>query len=856
MQPVSQLYVEQMGELIRQPSQMRLTFHYPTGAVTYTNEDITKVTETKTAHLIAGELPSITLDMELLNVDGLFNPNDDSGLHDMIVEGVRVNYEFGYDIPLVKPYGYEDELETYDPVYGMSGGDTPQYMYYTDEGFIHIPQEAYGFVVGQQTEWIAGGEVFTDGELEYDQESLSVRITAVDYLSKLDVPVYFGHGQISLAQIAQRVIDQTDYPEDNSGKKKVILGSSLEQFITAFNISGHSDEAIPAKEWLQIIAHAGGVQMYIDREGYLHLDTLPEEQSPTYHLPLVQQYENPEHSKLRMPKKLIVELNTEYGDPLEVDLGGGGEDMIVENPYIILTSNAENLRDRIEEQFIPFRNEANIVFRGEPALDILDVITFDAPFAENIEGTIVESTLTFDGTLEGELTVRYSLGENTPDTVKISGAGNFTYPLEKGVPIQPTYTLECKTDLPSPTYKWSYFTISDGSWKIISGETTKYLTVNYDDIYFSNDDTVTFRCTVNNKRSSITRISNIQLVKSPNASYRGTIEAEDKDDLLNKVVSPEVGDIVLLDNTEEESGIYGETYVYNGDEWEATEASDALSLSYKDALELAKETGKKIYSAEIYANLIVTKNLIAGEGDGTSNSGFRFRAMTDKEGDGSNVPVFDVTYGDQVLFKVDVATGKIYFGAHFWYDPATETIRSKNDKMIIGADGKLIAVDGDFTGTANIKEGLFEANIDAPSFSSLPGSGGTSGSFSGTTAKQQVKGAYNTIKDFLVPNKLYPCVVSGDSSVKYISHNGGFIQLGSSFDVTLHVPGGTNKTMSGAIVPFSGAQYTSPYAGQSKTFTFYYGMGDVFKFKNLPTDDVGLSSGQVWRDGTTLKIVP
>ena len=311
--------------------------------------------------------------------------------------------------------------------------------------------------------------------------------------------------------------------------------------------------------------------------------------------------------------------------------------------------------------------------------------------------------------------------------------------------------------------------------------------------------------------------------------------------------------------------VKGEVYEYNGTRWVKSDNGDLIMTLFDSFADLANDVDsavmgnvviKKLVAIDAFIKNLVAENLQAGSGTGLAGSGFRFRAKSDKDGDGTSNPVFDLMFHDQVLFKVDVATGKIYFGAHFWYDPATETIRSKNDKMIIGADGKLIAVDGDFTGTANIKEGLFEANIDAPSFSSLPGSGGTSGSFSGTTAKQQVEGAYNTIKDFLVPNKLYPCVVSGDSSVKYISHDGRSIELGSSFHVTLHVSGGTNKTMSGAIVPFSGAQYTSPYAGQSKTFTFYYGMGDVFKFKNLPTDDVGLSSGQVWRDGTTLKIVP
>jgi hypothetical protein len=912
MQQVSQLYIEGMGDIIRQPSKMRLTFHYPSGAITYTTEDITKVTETKTAHLIASELPSITLEMELLNLDGTFNPNDDSGFHDMIVEGVRVDYEFGYDIPLVKPYGYEGDGVESDPVYGMSGGDTPQYLYYTDEGFITIPQEAYGFVVGHETEWIPGGEVFTDGEISYDQDALTVTISAVDYLSKLDAPIYFGHGSVSLKYIVEHLINQTDYPEDSSGNKKIVIGDKLNNFTTAYNISGHSDEALPAKEWLQILAHAGGVQMYIDRGGYLHLDTLPEETSVDYHLPLDQQMENPEHSKLRIPKKLIVPINTEFDDPLEVDIGGGGEDMVVENPYIIVTSNAENLRDRIEDKFIPFRNEGHIAYRGEPALDILDKITFDAPFEENIEGTIVESVLTFDGTLEGELVLRYCLGENTPRKVKITGSGNFTFPLGGVVPVQENYTLICDTDLPSPTYKWSYFTVSDGNWKIIAGETTNTLEVNYDDSYFNNDDTVTFRCTVNNTRSSITRISKIQLVKSPNASYRGTIKAEDKDDLLNEVVSPEVGDIVLLDNTEEESGIYGETYVYNGDEWVATEESDALAMTYKDALQLAEDSGKTIYTSEIYADLIVTKKLRVQSGD--------FLAKIN-ETDG-----VDVTYDGNKLFKVEPLTGKIYFGEHFWYDPATETIRSKNDKMIIGADGVLRAVDGVFKGTieagssvpystvsgappsnadntstffesgtafqtANGKvkihndgtieavdgrftgdvfanSGYFKGIFDTTALKLEPG-GETTQSHSESQTNLQAKNFYDYFvsSEGLVSGTLYKATILG-SSISIYTEYGSYILntadiayaslsyggSGYNYDYYLRFYDNSFTDIGGVnthVYTYGGITYSGSYVVGGVTVTLGWGGDKLIISSDTPTIDIGLDNYQIYIDTST-----
>lgn len=311
--------------------------------------------------------------------------------------------------------------------------------------------------------------------------------------------------------------------------------------------------------------------------------------------------------------------------------------------------------------------------------------------------------------------------------------------------------------------------------------------------------------------------------------------------------------------------VKGEIYEFTGTRWSKSSNGDLVMTLFDSFADLANDVDsaviglaviKKLVAIDAFIKNLVAENLQAGSGTGLAGSGFRFRAKSDKDGDGTSNPVFDLMFHDQVLFKVDVATGKIYFGAHFWYDPATETIRSKNDKMIIGADGKLIAVDGDFTGTANIKEGLFEANIDAPSFSSLPESKGVPLSFSGTTAEQQVTGAYNAMVGVLTHLRVYPCVVLGDSSVKYISHNSGDGSSNNPFRVTLYVPGGADKELVMVKPVFGSMTYSSPYDGVYKTFTVYYGGGDVFKFKDLPTESVGLSSGQVWRDGTTLKIVP
>ena len=216
MQTVSPVYIEKMGSMIREPSKMRLTFHYPTGDIVYTNEHIVKVSESKTAHLIAGALPSVDLSVELINVDGSFNPNDVSGLHDMIVKGVKINYEFGFDIPNLEYYGYFEGGEWHD--YGMEQG---------------LP---YGFIMDYSTEWIPGGEVFTSGEVSYSPTTAT--ITAKDFLSFLDDKVIVTYGTRSLSQIAWDVINLTDYPETEAGVKKLVVGSELESFTTTIVLSG------------------------------------------------------------------------------------------------------------------------------------------------------------------------------------------------------------------------------------------------------------------------------------------------------------------------------------------------------------------------------------------------------------------------------------------------------------------------------------------------------------------------------------------------------------------------------------------------------------------------------------------
>lgn len=558
MYTVSDAYKKAMNEPVRQPSLMEITFHFPSGDVIFTNSEIVNFTENKSVHLIADEVPTIDLSIQLKNTDGRFNPNDtvnSPNYHDTIINGIEITYKYGIK---------------------------------TDIG----------------VEWVQGGYAFTDGEIKYDETSAT--ITAYDNLSFLDSPVYYTFsGTQSLSTIATNVIGLTDYLEDVNGNKKIKLGTELDTFITPISIAPTSDKSLSPKQWLQHIAYAGCVKFYIDREGYICLNNDTESASYTqYELPLANQKEKPEHSKIQNPSKLTVVLATDYGDNVEVTLGGGGEELVIEgNPYIVTTASGNDLRDRLINDFLPYRNEADLSYRGEPALDVLDNITFDAPFQNGLHGIITESELVFSGTLEGTLRVRYFLSDVVSYEAGITGATVFNFPYLSTTPIVASLSLTCITGKPTPTFAWNYYL--NGIWYVITGETTSILTIAYDSLLFNGENTLKVKCIVSGNKSATTTFTKNYYVASSTSAYQGTIVGTTTSDIETEITTPVIGDSVLLNNTSDVSATYyGETYIYNGVEWIVTELSQYLMLAYKDALALEVASNIHIRVVSLITDLL------------------------------------------------------------------------------------------------------------------------------------------------------------------------------------------------------------------------------------------------------------
>jgi hypothetical protein len=236
-------------------------------------------------------------------------------------------------------------------------------------------------------------------------------------------------------------------------------------------------------------------------------------------------------------------------------------------------------------------------------------------------------------------------------------------------------------------------------------------------------------------------------------------------------------------------------------------------------------------------------------------TGFEFHALTE---DSNGRPRFGTFYNGRPIFVVQPDTGVISFGEHFWYDPSDGSIHTPGDKTVIRADGVIEAIDVDLTGVITALAGLFKGQIDCPSFASLQPSSGTVLNISaGTGASTQFINLYNDIVGTLPKDTRFTATNSQDGSVAYISHTGTNYppNQGDYYEFRFYSSAFVLLGTVRASFSFGGTEYSSTYASGALSVSITYGDGDVFKFKDIPSDPTGLESGQVYRDGTTLKIV-
>jgi len=89
--------------------------------------------------------------------------------------------------------------------------------------------------------------------------------------------------------------------------------------------------------------------------------------------------------------------------------------------------------------------------------------------------------------------------------------------------------------------------------------------------------------------------------------------------------------------------------------WAETQDSASVMAGWKDALQLAKDTGEVIFAAMIVVDILIANKLAVG--GGTLAAGLLFRVMDD---DGNGNVVIEARYNGNKVWWIDVDTGRMY----------------------------------------------------------------------------------------------------------------------------------------------------------------------------------------------------
>lgn len=189
-----------------------------------------------------------------------------------------------------------------------------------------------------------------------------------------------------------------------------------------------------------------------------------------------------------------------------------------------------------------------------------------------------------------------------------------------------------------------------------------------------------------------------------------------------------------------------------------------------------------------FIKFLKTWALFCGAGD--ENSGFYCR-IADHDpttGQALTKPLFIVKYNGNTVFQIDPSTGNVFFGkpnsglsapeSGFMYKASDGSIVSKNNKVVINANGEINATNGSFsgninatsgsfTGTLNSASGTFTGSFVTPAIESRPPK--TTAASVSVTLDSVAKNQYSKLETLSIgTSTVYNATHSADSNVRYI----------------------------------------------------------------------------------------
>lgn len=302
----------------------------------YTKNNLMSFTHKQTGCLVSGELCKNQIEFSLDNSDGSWNPNSPRGLERYLSERLRITLRYGFDI-------------------------------------------------NGSVEWIPGG-VFYLSEWKTSTDGLEASFVARDIMEYMIDTPYTGAIAGSLYDVVTNALTEAAIPDDVVVNISDVLGGFP---IELPEYDGGSSVA----EVLQKCANAAGCVMYQDRLGALHIEKLVHSDTD-YTIALSKSYSYPKIELSRPLKEVAVTYSD--GVKAHYSCGETGQVQTVDNNFIMDESQASGVAEWVAD-VLRGRRAISGDFRGDPRVDLFDVVQIENKYGIVTGVTITDITYSFGG---------------------------------------------------------------------------------------------------------------------------------------------------------------------------------------------------------------------------------------------------------------------------------------------------------------------------------------------------------------------------------------------------------------------------------------------------------------------------
>lgn len=334
----------------------------------YTKSELFDFSHKQSVSPLTISLPKSEIKYSVSNVNGEFNPFNDSGLSKYLKERQEVKTRYGLKL---------------------------------NDGTI---------------EWIKGGTFYLS-EWSAKQNGLTAEFGARDLLEFMSATYYDKHdlSRRSLYALAEMVLTAANLPLNRNGTKKWYIDESLKDLYTTAPLPKDT-----LANCLQLIANAGVCNLYQDRDGVLRIERQTSSIPDTdYSITPVNSYAKPEVTLVKPigGTEVVVytykngdkgiESTTNVWEASEVGEAMQGKEMItLDNPLITDETLALGLGVGVWSNYRHRRMTLDFSWRPDVRLDALDIVTTENNYnAHQVRMTDVEFKYNgaFRGTGKGEV---------------------------------------------------------------------------------------------------------------------------------------------------------------------------------------------------------------------------------------------------------------------------------------------------------------------------------------------------------------------------------------------------------------------------------------------------------------------